>query len=140
MNPVISETTDIATCLALRRTVFIDEQGVPEADELDAHDPIAVHFIAHQDGLPVGTARLLFSGNIGKIGRVCVVKSHRGTGLGAGLINAALGYLALEVGITAARLGAQASAVGFYENLGFAIIGPEYLDAGIAHFDMERPL
>ena len=37
-------------------------------------------------------------------------------------------------------LGAQTHAIGFYEKLGFTAFGPEYLDAGIPHRDMDRPL
>jgi predicted GNAT family N-acyltransferase len=33
-------------------------------------------------------------------------------------------------------LGAQVHALGFYERLGFAAVGPVYRDAGIEHRDM----
>ena len=36
MKPQIFETDDLDSCLSLRRAVFIDEQGVPEAEEQDA--------------------------------------------------------------------------------------------------------
>ena len=78
----IAPTRDIATCRALRRIVFIDEQGVSEADEVDNLDGQAIHLLATQDGQPLGSARLLILGDTGKIGRVCVLKEARGTGLG----------------------------------------------------------
>lgn len=140
MSITVSKTTDIAACISLRRTVFIEEQGVSEAEELDSYDPIAVHFLAWNDEGPIGTARLIYSSNIGKIGRVCVLKPYRGTGLGAVLINAAIDCMRLEVGLSFARLGAQVDAVGFYEKLGFRVISGEYMDAGIAHVDMEYAL
>jgi hypothetical protein len=34
----IERTEDIATCQRLRRVVFIDEQGVSQADEVDGLD------------------------------------------------------------------------------------------------------
>ena len=86
----IHETRDIATCLELRRIVFIDEQNVPEAEELDDLDDAAVHLLARVEGRALGSARLFVEGETGKIGRVCVLKEARGTGLGAGLIRAAL--------------------------------------------------
>ena len=46
MSTRIEVTQDIATCLELRRIVFIDEQGVPEADERDDLDAQAVHLLA----------------------------------------------------------------------------------------------
>jgi predicted GNAT family N-acyltransferase len=55
----LRQTRDIATCLALRRSVFIDEQGVSEADEIDDLDAVAVHLLAMLGGRPVGSARLL---------------------------------------------------------------------------------
>ena len=138
MNVSISRTDDLKACLNLRRRVFIEEQGVPEADELDEHDAGAVHLLAHDGDMPVGTARIVLSGEVGKIGRVCVLASHRGTGLGAGLIRFALAHLGKEPGLRIARLGAQTHALGFYERLGFVVVGDEYQDAGIAHSDMER--
>ena len=37
-------------------------------------------------------------------------------------------------------LGAQIHALDFYEKLGFRAFGDDYLDAGIAHRDMELTL
>lgn len=136
MSLVIAETRDIATCRALRRVVFIEEQGVPEADEIDDKDDEAVHLLATLDGRPVGSARLLVLGDTGKIGRVCVLKESRGTGLGAALVQAAVAQFAGRGGIARVKLGAQTHALGFYERLGFRPYGPEYMDAGIPHRDM----
>ena len=132
----IAPTLDVATCRALRRTVFIEEQGVSEADEVDDLDDVAIHLLARVVGEPVGTARLLVQGETGKIGRVCVLAQARGTGLGAALIRAALDELRRQPGVTKAKLGAQTHALGFYERLGFTATGPEYMDAGIPHRDM----
>ena len=79
----IKVTDDIPTCRWLRRVVFIEEQGVPEANEIDDKDDLAIHLLATMAGRPAGSARLLREGETGKIGRVCVIKSLRGVGLGA---------------------------------------------------------
>lgn len=139
MTIQITPTRDIATCRQLRRVVFIEEQGVPEADEIDDKDDAAIHLLATENGTPVGSARLLIMGDTGKIGRVCVLKSHRGTGLGAALIRAAITELRSH-GLTRAKLGSQTHAIGFYARLGFTATGPEYIDAGIPHRDMILPL
>ena len=136
MSLRISVTDDIATCRALRRTVFIEEQGVSEADEIDALDGQAIHLLATLDGVPVGSARLLPMGAIGKVGRVCVLAEVRGTGLGAALMRAAVDHYRSLPGIEKVKLGAQTHALGFYERLGFDAVGPEYMDAGIPHRDM----
>lgn len=139
MTITIAPTRDIATCRHLRRVVFIEEQGVPEADEIDDRDDDAIHLLATETGQPLGSARLLLSGSTGKIGRVCVLKSRRGTGLGAALIRAAITELRAR-GMTTAKLGSQTHAIGFYERLGFTPTGPEYMDAGIPHRDMTLTL
>ncbi|WP_430465387.1 GNAT family N-acetyltransferase [Tabrizicola sp.] len=132
----IFETRDIATCRALRRTVFIEEQGVSEADEVDDKDDEAIHLLATLNGEPVGSARLLVLGETGKIGRVCVLAQMRGTGLGAKLMQAAVDRFRAVPGVRQVKLGAQTHALGFYERLGFTAVGPEFDDAGIAHRNM----
>ncbi|WP_434615042.1 GNAT family N-acetyltransferase [Tabrizicola sp. M-4] len=139
MTLTIQPTRDIATCRHLRRVVFIEEQGVPEADEIDDKDEEAIHLLATIDDQPAGSARLLLMGQTGKIGRVCVLPAHRGTGLGAALIRAALTELRAQ-GMTTAKLGSQTHAIPFYERLGFTPTGPEYMDAGIPHRDMTLAL
>ena len=138
----VIQTRDITACRALRRIVFIEEQGVPEADELDDLDDVATHLLAHSGGQAVGSARLLTFGDTDKIGRVCVLKHARGQGVGAALTRAAITHFA-ALGLAKAKLSAQTSALPFYENLGFTAYGPTYLDAGIDHRDMQlllRPL
>jgi ElaA protein len=134
----IIQTRDLETCFALRRIVFIDEQGVPESEEIDSLDPHCLHLLASDAGTPVGTARIYIAEDTAKIGRVCVLKSHRGAGLGAALIRAALEVSGGKA--KTAKLGAQLHALGFYEALGFTAVGPVYDDAGIDHCDMVCPL
>lgn len=136
MTATIAETDNLATCRRLRRIVFIEEQGVSEADEIDDRDGEAIHLLAKVDGKPVGTARLLIEGETGKIGRVCVLKDARGTGLGAALIRAGVERFRQVPGVMKVKLGAQVHALGFYERLGFTVYGPVYDDAGIEHRDM----
>ncbi|MEZ5770774.1 MAG: GNAT family N-acetyltransferase [Defluviimonas denitrificans] len=140
MSVEIAVTEDLATCQALRRTVFIEEQNVPEADEVDGRDAGAVHLLARVEGRAVGTARLLVSGDSGKIGRVCVLAEMRGKGIGARLIEAAVREFAANPAIGKVKLSAQINALSFYERLGFTAEGDEYLDAGIVHRDMFRTL
>lgn len=140
MSVEIAVTEDLRTCQALRRTVFIEEQNVPEADEVDGRDAGSVHLLASVDGRPVGTARLLVSGDSGKIGRVCVLAGMRGKGIGALLIEAAVREFAANPAIGKVKLSAQINALSFYERLGFTAEGDEYLDAGIVHRDMFRML
>lgn len=136
----VNVTSDLETCFALRRTVFMDEQNVSEADEFDGRDHSATHLLATINGVPMGTARLLIDGSTGKIGRVCVLQQARGTGLGARLITASLDHFRGCDGVRLALLEAQTHALGFYEKLGFHAFGPVFDDAGIAHRKMQRAL
>ena len=121
---------------ALREAVFVREQGVPEALEWDGADPGAAHLLAEVDGRPVGCVRLLPQG---RIGRLCVLPPWRRRGIGSALLTAAL-RLAARRGHGEVFLDAQEQALGFYRRHGFQARGPRFLDAGIPHRRMYRPL
>ncbi|TDT73170.1 ElaA protein [Litoreibacter halocynthiae] len=134
----IDRTDDIATCLNIRRVVFIEGQDVPEAEEVDGEDPDCIHYLANVGGTPAATARVKPLGPKAKIQRVAVLDAHRGTGLGAELMRFILTDLRAD--FEEAVLGSQTHAIGFYEKLGFEVFGPEFDDAGIPHRDMARSL
>ncbi|MBI5135725.1 MAG: GNAT family N-acetyltransferase [Nitrospirae bacterium] len=122
---------------AIRRAVFVDEQHVPENLEWDGLDEAARHVLAlAPGGAPIGCGRLLADGHIG---RMAVLAAHRGRGVGTALLNALLG-LARADGHRTVFLDAQVHAIGFYRRLGFIPDGPEFMDAGIPHRHMTRPL
>ncbi|GGA30332.1 GNAT family N-acetyltransferase [Neptunicoccus cionae] len=135
----VEVTDDLDSCFALRRKVFIEEQGVTEAEEIDGKDGEATHVIARYNGDPVGCARVLSYGTTAKIGRVCVLPEHRGKAVGIALIETCHDA-ARTTGATRAILGAQTRALSFYERLGYASYGDVFDDAGIPHLMMERGL
>lgn len=135
----IAVTDDLAACHAIRRVVFIEGQGVPEALEVDGLDGAATHLLALRDGVPVGTLRILGKGPEAKVGRVAVLEAERGRGTGAALMRAAVDECR-RMGFARVTLGSQVHAIPFYERLGFAAYGPAYDDAGIPHRDMTLPL
>ena len=140
MTITIRQTGDIATCRALRRTVFTEEQGVPETDEVDDKDDAAIHLLLCEGDVPLGSARLLLGSGYVKIGRVCVLKSARGRGFGADLIRAAVDTARSLPDMGHVTLGAQTHATGFYAALGFTPIGAEFTEAGILHQEMTLKL
>jgi predicted GNAT family N-acyltransferase len=125
---------DHAALRRIRETVFIAEQSVPPELEWDADDATAVHFLALEGEYPMGTARLLPDGHIG---RVAVLKDWRGLKVGDKLIRAVITE-AEERGLTQQMLSAQVHARAFYERFGFEVVSGEFLDAGIPHVDMVR--
>jgi len=140
MTLLIGVTDDLESCLELRRAVFVREQNVPEDLEVDGRDAEAIHMLARRDGVAVGCARILVEGPVGKIGRVCVLAPHRGTGLGQALTLTCLEVLRSRKGVREARLGAQLHALEFYRRFGFEAEGPIYDDAGIPHREMSMAL
>jgi predicted GNAT family N-acyltransferase len=130
-------TRDQASLQRIRRTVFVEEQKVPEALEWDGVDADCRHVIAENaSGTPLGCARLLPDGHIG---RLAVLASARGRGIGGALL-ARMVALAAELGHRRVVVNAQTHALAFYERHGFVAFGPEFDDAGIAHQAMARPL
>ena len=124
----------------VRRTVFIEEQGVSEAEEMDGNDADATHVLLTADGDSVGTARVRFvDDRTAKIERVAVVQSHRGGGLGRRLMTLAE-RRARESGATTAKLHGQVAVVEFYETLGYEVVGEQFEDAGIPHRTMVKSL
>jgi predicted GNAT family N-acyltransferase len=121
----------------IRRLVFIDEQGVAETDEWDTLDaePTTIHLLAYSNETAVGTARLLASG---QIGRMCVLKPYRHQNIGRHLLTAALTYASENIA-QPIFLHAQISAIGFYEKFGFQTDGDIFEDAGIQHRRMYIP-
>ncbi|MGV9556020.1 GNAT family N-acetyltransferase [Streptomyces sp. NPDC003522] len=144
------DLADREACFAVRKEVFVGEQGVPEDIEYDVHDAGAVHVLAvREDGEPLGTGRLLYGAqaaaktggdpSVGSLGRLAVTGRARGLGVGAALVRA-IEDEARARGLTAVDLHAQTHALGFYERLGYRAYGPEFEDAGIPHRAMRRAL
>lgn len=128
---------DAASLSAVRRQVFIDEQGVPEALEWDADDATALHLLALTiEGIPIGCARLLPDGHIG---RMAVLADWRGLGVGKALLAGMLSA-ARKAGHDLVRLSAQTHAAEFYRLAGFEPVGAEYEEAGIPHIAMQKSL
>lgn len=120
---------------SLRRTVFVEEQGVAEDEEWDGADPDCRHFLAEDgDGVPIGTARLMPSG---QIGRMAVLPEWRGQGIGARLLKLAVD--AAHGANQSVFLHAQSHAVGFYERAGFRVTGKPFMEADIEHREMMLP-
>lgn len=116
---IIKGRTDpaIADAFAIRDAVFTQEQGYAAEIDIDDYDDIAHHVIVYQDDQAIATARLIPLDNIGKIGRVAVLKSHRGQGIGL-LLMQALMTQAKQLPITSLALSSQVHAIAFYEKLG----------------------
>lgn len=121
----------------VREAVFIKEQKIPIELEWDEFDSGCFHILAIAlDGLPIGTARLLPDGHIG---RMAVLKEWRGKGVGGAMLRRLL-FEARKQHLQRTVLNAQTIAVGFYKKFGFQVAGGDFLDAGISHVKMVREI
>ena len=127
---------------AVRRAVFIDEQGVPEDIEMDDQDDEATHFVIYDAEAehPVATARLRGSDEeTAKAERVAVHADYRGEGLGTQLMEL-LEEEARSAGCSRVELHGQTTVEKFYQDLGYRTVSDEFEEAGIPHVEMVKEL
>lgn len=145
---------NIDDAFAIRKSVFLDEQGFStEFEELD-HHPDMMHVVAYDNGKPVGCFRLFRSeleqgleplDGVGAepykwiLGRIAVLPEARKSGLGSLLVREAE-RLAIERGATEMHLHAQCRAMHFYHKCGYTEYGPYADDEGVPHQWMWRAL
>ncbi|AOV08434.1 GNAT family N-acetyltransferase [Sporosarcina ureilytica] len=135
---IVSSQQELEDAFFVRRKVFVEEQGVPLSLELDEFDDTASHFVVYKGDSPIGAGRIReTSARIGKVERVCVLPKYRGLHLGK-LIMQALENHGSQQGYEKIVLNAQSYAIPFYENIGYTITSPEFMDADIPHRAMEK--
>ena len=133
----VSSKTDIRLCLAIRHQVFIEGQQIPIHDEVDGLDSSSEHYLLFHNKLPVGTARVRYTDDFAKIERVAILENHQGQGLGNLLMHFIIDNIQQHHQVKKIKLGSQTHAIPFYEKFGFIVCSDEYLEAGIAHKDMQ---
>jgi len=138
---------DLASALAIREIVFIEEQRVPESLERDAEDAKAFHVLAYDGKHAIGTGRLVTlsqpptgeRGRWGQIGRMAVLATWRRRGVGRMLLRN-LEEEAKRRKLEGIVLHAQLYAQDFYRALGYHDASPIFDEAGIPHVEMRKPL
>ena len=124
-----------ANAMPLREQIFVVEQNVPPALEMDEFDDVSHHAVAYDaDAIPIGTGRLLPDGHIG---RMAVATDWRGQGVGRALLLHLMDE-ARTRDYRELRLNAQTHAAKFYQQFGFTQVGGEFMEAGIAHCEMVK--
>ncbi|GAF38002.1 GNAT family N-acetyltransferase [Lentilactobacillus farraginis] len=120
----------------IRKAVFIKEQGIDEQAEFDGTDDQATHYVAYENHQPVATARVTVTNKGVHVQRVATLKNFRHKGYAKALLENILRdpKYADE---PAFYLGAQETAKGFYEKLGFKQYGKPFMEVGIRHVKMK---
>lgn len=108
----VTSEKELAKAFAIRMRVFVKEQGVPREIELDRDDHRAIHLLAFAGPRAVGTARVVLHRAGAKIGRMAVLKSYRGRGVGKRLLKRAVEAVRrTEIRGQRSNVGGQTSAV-----------------------------
>ena len=130
---------EVAAALELRKRVFCGEQGVSLAAERDGRDPEAVHVVAVESDRLVGTCRLVFDGDVARLGRMAVEAGTRRRGVGAAILESAE-RSAREEGARRITLHAQTPVKDLYSRHGYIPYGEPFVEEGIDHVAMEKLL
>ncbi len=134
---VIKATTEeeLEKVFAIRKIVFVDEQGCPPELEWENED-VSHHFLALSDHQPCGACRWRKTDKGYKMERFAVLKEFRGQGVGRALIATALDDLPSDSGYI--YLNSQLDAMSLYAKFGFVAEGDQFEEAGIQHFKMVK--
>lgn len=137
-------------CHQVRYLVFVKEQGFSEDGEVDSVDPECIHIAAYDSTGKeyIGTGRAYYCAKEGawKLGRLAVVKSRRGSGVGHGLMDAIEQRIVSETTGNGAPakvvLTAQLHATKFYERCGYSVMAHRgvYVEEGVDHLWMAKDL
>ncbi|WP_285768566.1 GNAT family N-acetyltransferase [Peribacillus sp. SI8-4] len=136
----VAEELDLA--FAIRKEVFVEEQGFSLKDEFDEFDRLdgqAEHILVYHDSQPVGTGRVRIVGNSGKLERICILEPYRKFGLGKTIIKT-LEEIAREKAVTQVKLHGQTQAEGFYHKLGYKTSSDVFLEDGGPHILMTKEM
>lgn len=141
-SQLITRMEELEAAFHIRRTVFVEEQGVPLEDEFDAFDVLngpCEHILAYYDEQPVGTGRIRIVEGSGKLERICLLKPYRKCGLGKIIIKA-LEEIAAGKGLGGVKLHGQTQAEGFYKKLGYEVSSDVFMEDGIPHVLMIKKI
>jgi predicted GNAT family N-acyltransferase len=138
----ITNEEDLRKAFHIRIAVFVEEQGVPLEDEFDEFDNLngqCEHLLVYFEEQPVGTGRIRWVDEFGKLERICILEPYRKCGLGKVIITA-LEEIAQERGAKKVKLHGQTHAEGFYKKLGYQTSLSIFIEDGIPHLLMTKEL
>lgn len=133
---------DLRKAFDIRKAVFVEEQSVPLEDEFDEFDNLngqCEHLLVYFEEQPVGTGRIRWVNEIGKLERICILEPYRKFGLGKVIITV-LEKIAQERGAKKVKLHGQTQAEGFYKKLGYQTSSSVFIEDGIPHLLMKKEM
>ncbi|MGL5574956.1 MAG: GNAT family N-acetyltransferase [Sarcina sp.] len=125
-----------------RVAVFAIEQNV-KVEDLDYLDQKCHHVMLKENNELLAYCRIIPKGiwyDALVLSRVIVRKDKRGQDYGYRVCKEALKFIDNNLKESIVQIPSQEYAKGFYEKLGFKVIGEPYIKAGISHVEMKREL
>lgn len=138
----ITTEEQLQAAFAIRKAVFVEEQHVPLADEFDDFDQLNApchHVLIYHEKQPVGTGRIRWIDDIGKLERICILEAYRSLGLGKMIIDK-LETIAQNHQTKSIKLHGQTHAESFYQKLGYKTTSDVFMEDGIPHIIMTKNL
>ena len=140
---LVETPAELEGAVAVRMRVFVGEQGIPAAVEVDEADsaPDTVHAVALHGGQVIATGRLLpdVDGKGPHVGRMAVEPQWRRSGVG-GRVLAFLEEQGRALGFRQITLHAQEYVKSFYAGHGYEEVGDMFLEVDIPHREMVKRL
>ena len=125
---------------AIRKEVFVREQGLFQETDVDSNDERAIPIICTVNGTIGGTVRVYPLGDNTWIGgRLAVLQDFRSCLVGPLLVKEAMKTVK-ERGCTRFLAHIQFKNVRFFERLGWSLTGEQLVINGIKHYVMEADL
>ncbi|WP_449622516.1 GNAT family N-acetyltransferase [Robertmurraya sp. Marseille-Q9965] len=136
---LVTDEQELKEAYRIRKIVFVDEQKVPEEEEIDHLEAESTHFLLWNDHEPIGAGRFRIVDGYGKVERICVLQEKRKGGAGKVIMDGIEEH-AKSRGLKKLKLNAQTHAIPFYSKLGYEVVSEEFLDAGIPHKTMVKEI
>lgn len=118
----------------LRKPLGLDIYNDPLQEEIGD-----IHMAYFHDSKLIGIILLRPQNTVAKMRQVAIDDSFQGKGIGQELVRFFEQY-AKEKGFTEIQLHARATAVPFYQKLGYEVVGDTFTEVGIPHFAMQKSI
>ena len=77
---VVRDLSDFQKIVAIRAAIFMNEQDCPYEEEFDGNDIAGTHLLLFEGDRPIGTLRLRWFSDFGKLERICILPAWRNSG------------------------------------------------------------
>ena len=128
---------DMVNALDIRNKVFVLEKGFPYEEEVVMeYEKKAVSFLICLKDKVIGTIRYREVEGRYKVERFAILKEYRNKGYGKQAINYLVEMIASKFNPCTIYIHSISTVLDFYKKLGFEVVGEEFLEAGVPHYEL----